>query len=276
MRVLPNFIVVGAQRCGTTWLYDSLKSQQSVYLPLERKELHFFDDNFAKGIEWYENYYKNVNDETHIGDITPKYMYDLSCAKKIRDTLGQVKIVIMLRNPVDRLVSHFGLAVRDRGYDPDGLNNFISNNPDAIERGMYYEQVKNYYEVFGQENVYLIKFDDIRKNQRVVLDNLSKFLGFKYESFTGKAKNNNDSYIPRWQWGYAKSKQLADALRRQGFDSLVESFKNSGFNKMFGRSNNKIAIDPKIKVEYQDVFKQDILNTMELTGLDLKDWLNKY
>ena len=107
MEQLPNFICVGAQRAGTTTLFNTLKLHPSISLSLT-KEVHFFDnhENYKKGINWSKNFFKKGNKIN--GEITPDYMIYNFVPKRIFETLGEnIKLIFLLRNPSQRAFSQF-------------------------------------------------------------------------------------------------------------------------------------------------------------------------
>ena len=105
---LPNFLIIGAQRCGTTTLYNQLVSHPDIS-PATTKELHYFDINFSKGIQWYK---EQFNDERIIGEASPYYIFHPLCPKRIFDIIPEVKIIVLLRNPVERAYSHYWHEIR--------------------------------------------------------------------------------------------------------------------------------------------------------------------
>ena len=106
----PGFIVLGGHRCGTTYLYENLIEHPDIYLNSKKKELHFFDrdENFKKGLEYYNKFFLNAQNKV-IGDITPNYFSQKNVPKRIFNTIKDVKLVVILRNPVTRSFSHYRL-----------------------------------------------------------------------------------------------------------------------------------------------------------------------
>ena len=111
----PNFFCIGAQKCGTTSLFNLLVEHEDIFLP-SVKEDHFFDvdERFNKGLDWYlDQYFKDANNEKIVGSITPDYLFFNKCPKRIFNLLGKdIKLIIILRNPVDRAYSHYLMSKR--------------------------------------------------------------------------------------------------------------------------------------------------------------------
>ena len=107
-RTLPDFIVVGAQKSGTTSLWHYLSEDPRVYIPPE-KEVHFFDKHYSRGLDWYVERFSAapIGGCNCIGEITPMYLFHPWSVGRIREHLPDCKIIVLLRNPVDRAYSHY-------------------------------------------------------------------------------------------------------------------------------------------------------------------------
>ena len=106
----PNFLGIGAPRCGTTWLHFLLSNHNDVLMPKKRKELQFFNKNYDKGYDWYLSFFEKPNSQnvpSAIGEITPGYFFDDKCPKRINQFGKVKKFILILRNPVDRTISHY-------------------------------------------------------------------------------------------------------------------------------------------------------------------------
>src|SRR5690242_4033623 len=125
VRLLPDFLVIGAQRGGTTSLYQYLQVHPFIE-PATTKEVHFFDRRFHKGLAWYRGHFptaleKYRADRLHnrlflIGEATPDYLFHPHTPRRVARILPWVKLIVLLRNPVERAYSHYHHAV-DLGYE---------------------------------------------------------------------------------------------------------------------------------------------------------------
>lgn len=209
IRIDPTFIIIGAGRSGTTALYDYLtKNKDGFEAPT--KELHFFDEYFDKGIKWYRGnfptifhkfYLENIlNRKIIVGEATATYFHNPLVTKRIASTIPHVKLIVMLRNPVDRAHSHY-----KRRYERGGENNsfedviekgltYLQQKKDNeildkvpqqylshsyISRGLYYEQLKIWTKYFLKSQIFLIKSEDFFDDPSSVLYKVYKFLGKK-------------------------------------------------------------------------------------------------
>ncbi|MBA3731354.1 MAG: sulfotransferase domain-containing protein, partial [Gammaproteobacteria bacterium] len=106
--MLPNFLIIGASRCGTTWMANNIKSHPDVFMP-PKKELHFFDASFDKGWDYYASFFPDKKCARYraIGEATPAYLYMPQVARLIKSRLPDVKMIVSLRNPIDRAYSQY-------------------------------------------------------------------------------------------------------------------------------------------------------------------------
>lgn len=214
--MLPSFICVGASKAGTTTLHDILRQHHQIFLP-KIKETQFFvkEDLYSQGVKFYENkYFSDVEPSNLIcGEICPQYMSSNMSAKRIYESLGAVKIIIMVRNPIERAVSHycmktrsfeklkFDSAIKDvlamkkskEKNDQFHLNSFLEfdrfdeiNQDDKnmnayrysryIYPGYYHSIIQEYINYFGKENIHVVVFEDFKNNLQQEILNILKFL----------------------------------------------------------------------------------------------------
>jgi hypothetical protein len=200
---LPNFIVIGAPKSGTTSLYYYLRQHPDVYLP-NVKELHYFSfpelgqtsagpgdalvrDGLCQSWEQYTSHYLRASNQAAIGDISPSYLYYSSSAQKIRETLGMVKIIAIIRNPVDKAYSQYMHMIRE-GLESLSFQEALAAETGRQEQGwgdiwryaessLYADRLNEFITVFGRENVKIVLFDDFSKRTPAVLADLLQFIG---------------------------------------------------------------------------------------------------
>ena len=196
---LPNFLIIGAQKAGTSWLGSMLAQHPEIFIA--KKEIHFFDrlQNFNKGISWYEEKFEKANKEKAIGEKTPEYLWiNKNCSnvhKDIYKYLPEAKLIIVLRNPVERAISHVNHLVRyGRVPFTININNFIWKDF-IIEKGKYCQQIKTYYEIFSREQILIIfNEEELLKKPQITLKKACEFLGvnssFSFSNATKKIHQN--------------------------------------------------------------------------------------
>ena len=139
IRVLPDFIVIGCQKCATTSLYDYLIQHPNISSATE-KEIHFFDSNYNVGITWYRSFFPTVfskqfsklrKEKFVTGEASPMYIFNPIVSKRILSILPNVKLIAILRNPIDRAYSHYNMQVKN-GYETLSFEEAIKNEEKRI------------------------------------------------------------------------------------------------------------------------------------------------
>lgn len=174
--MLPDFLIIGAPRAGTGWIAKNLMCHPDIYMP-RIKELHFFDRHYEKGIEYYEEIFSHAKGEKAIGEATPEYLYLPEIPPLINKHLPDAKLIVSLRNPVDRLYSRYWNSkakfIENKEYS---FEEKIKSKPLFIEEGYYYDHLMEYLKYFPKEKILILFFDDIKNNPTKVLKEIYSFL----------------------------------------------------------------------------------------------------
>ena len=197
-----DFIVAGAQKSGTTALRYFLKQHSQIVLP-DRQELHFFDDEeiFSGPVD-YELLHRHIGRVQSwllpvrlgpiAGDVTPSYLYWKPAMERIRNYNPLIKLIILLRNPIDRAFAHWNMQ-RFKDREPLDFLDALKEEPRRIaqpltiesrrfayvDRGFYSEQLERVFKFFPREQVRIVKFEDFRDRKRATLNGIFEFLGVK-------------------------------------------------------------------------------------------------
>lgn len=198
-----DFIIIGAQRSGTTSLYNYIISHPNVS-PARNKEVHFFDINYENGIDWYWKQFTSLsqkyadNEKPITGESTPYYLFHPLAPKRIFKHLPKIKLIVLLRNPVDRAYSHYNHAIRVGNeslsfeeaikIEPerlreeeqkvlDGKNSPTYQRLSYLARGVYAEHLERYLELFQKEQFLILKYEDFFASPQQYLNKVFSFLG---------------------------------------------------------------------------------------------------
>lgn len=180
MSRLPNFIVVGAQKAGTTSLYQYLRGHPQVFMPAT-KELNFFVENFAwrRGLDWYANHFRGAGDAVAIGEASPTYsMYPLlpGVAERMAATIPDVRLVYVLREPVARMRSGYIDALAVGSEDRPIKEALLLDNRYLIPSS-YALQIEHLLEHFDRAQLLVILAEDLRHRRADTLARVFEFLG---------------------------------------------------------------------------------------------------
>lgn len=218
LRVLPNFFVIGAGRTGTTSLYHYLDQHPSLSKSAY-DELGFFDDNFHLGLHWYRSLFPSIFTKFRIKlkthffmtyDVTPSYVRRPWIARRIKKQFPDSKLIIVLRNPVDRTYSHYDLSTKfgeTRTFEEvieEDMNDIVTWNDDSkddnyfatkvenskLARGFYAEQLPVWFELFSKNQILIISSEDLASNTKNIMNDIFQFLNLpKYEILNTKKVN---------------------------------------------------------------------------------------
>lgn len=187
----PNFLCIGAQKAGTTWLKHMLEAHPDAFVP-DRKELYFFSRRsvYAKGMEWYRQQFAGAAGEKAIGELTADYLWttsdpaDLSESDRnsnvpdlIKKHYPDLKFIAILRNPVDRAISAFLHHVRARRISPTADIMDAGTHFGILSMGYYEQHLRNWYKSFDDERFLILLFeDDVKKKPLEGVKSVFQFL----------------------------------------------------------------------------------------------------
>jgi Sulfotransferase domain len=201
-----DFILAGAQKSGTTALHYFLEKHPQITLG-DQQEMHFFDDekNFSRAIdhEILHPHYSPVPASTIAGECTPSYLYWPPAAERIHQYNSAIKLLFLLRNPVDRAFAHWNMQrfkKREALEFLDALQEEKSRTArplslearrfSYVDRGFFAKQLKRFFALFPREQLKIIKFEEFRNKQRETLEAVFQFLGVKSPGpFRSKDRN---------------------------------------------------------------------------------------
>lgn len=193
---LPDFVIVGAQKGGTAFLYHLL-TRHPLVGPATYKEVHFFDRYFELGPEWYRWRFpqpREREDRTTItGEATPYYLFHPLAPERMARVVPDVKLIALLRNPVDRAYSHYQMQVQrgtEKGTFEEALaaegprmgegdgdwDSFEYRHFSYLSRGLYAEQLERWFRVFGKDRMLVLKSEDFFAQPAEVLRAVQRFL----------------------------------------------------------------------------------------------------
>jgi hypothetical protein len=299
MSPLPNFLVIGAAKSGTTALYHYLKQHQQIYMSpvkepcffaFEGEVPHFCgpgDDVFNRMIvtrlEDYSKLVDAVHHQVAVGEASPQYlMFGDSCAKRIQCHIPHTRLIAVLRQPADRAYSYYMMLVspgRERlsfaqALDAEGERKRMNWAPGWQYRahGFYYRLLQPYFDRFPREQIRIYLYEDWNAKPLEVLQDILRFLQVD-DTFIPKIARHNVTWLPRSraiQKFLTKPHALKSMLKlllpqsaRRGMISRLQSF----------NLTKPPPLDPKLRRQLTEEYRDDIVKLQELIGRDLSHWL---
>ena len=290
---LPTFIVIGAAKAGTTALYWYLREHPEIFMS-PRKEINFFaygvdesgqllygDPEFHKfpvrTLGEYEEMFEGADQHSAIGEASPIYIECPQTAGRIAKVIPEAKIIVGLRNPVDRAYSDYQMYLRSRGRKLNPRTDLRPGAPWAqpdshwMRIGRYHQMLSPYFEVFPQQQIHAYVFEDMKANSLAIVRSIYDFLGVDPDF-------RPDLETPHNIGGMPARMTVEKLLTSKRIRALVEPFISKSLANLARRirtSNLKKAppLPEEMRAEMIDSFRHDILATEDLVGLDLGHWL---
>jgi len=275
--VLPNFIGIGASRSGSTWIDKRVRTHPDIYMPTRRKEIHFFDSYYDRGLEWYQGFFpkeKHAARFEAIGEFSPGYLSHPNTAERIHSDLNTCKFISIHRNPIDRAYSQWKLRVQKRG-EKRSFEEYMGAEEEPFELGLYGKHLRKYFNLFPKERFLILVFERAIKCPKLTLETIGKFLGVNPSLFDiEKASQKlNASFLPRFKRGYHVAFKFKQLLRSNNMDVIVNFGKRLGAEHVFGRESKKFpTIDEITHNKLYVRFESDIHLFEELSGYELYEW----
>jgi hypothetical protein len=204
---LPNFLYVGPDKAGSSWLHETLTKHPDVYLS-PAKDLYFFDRYYDRGVEWYAAQFREARGEEIMGEVCQDYLFHPEAAARIRATLGpSVRVMVSLRDPVERAWSSY-LYMRKHGIGPDTFAEALRSRPELLEHGRYATGLDRFLRLFPRELVHVGLFDDLARDPQGFMDAVTDFLG------VDPLPLGDEDLAARLPAARARSVRVAHAVRR--------------------------------------------------------------
>jgi len=273
---LPNFLVIGAGKSGTTSLYEYLRQHPEIFMSAI-KETNWFayegqrDDRYPiRTPEEYERLFDGVTAQRAVGEASPQYMKSAVAAGRIAAVLPGVRLVVILRDPVDRAYSSYLHALRE-AVERRGVEQSLQPGSRYLQHGLYHPQLSRYFERFERGRIKVILYDDLAANPAAVMRELYAFLGVDENFAVNVATRHNAAAVPRLMiLNWMMSKGITTI--RRVFPSLP---KGTGIAVRMKRPllHSPEPLPPAIRRRLVDYFRDDVARTGELIGRDLSRWL---
>jgi hypothetical protein len=312
---MPNFLVIGAAKCGTTSLYHYLKQHPEVYMSPIKEPNHFSTDirpesfspdyklheaqknldvySYVRGPmtepQWgayvhsetdYSLLFRLAGDKKRLGEISNSYLYSAEAAFNIHQKLKGVRLIAILRNPVDRAYSHYQANIRDgRALLPfrQELEADLSKPSQGwgkshlyIGLGMYSEQIRRYKKYFGPDQLMILFFDDLKTDTMSVIKKVYRFLDIPDNPHVRHEDRHNEARVP-------KNIRLIHFLTQTGLKRKIYRMApkkiQAPLKSLFFRKEPPEKMSKEDRVWLTGIFRNEILELSKETGRDLSHWL---
>ncbi|MCP4438408.1 MAG: sulfotransferase [Aureispira sp.] len=305
--MLPNFLIIGAGKSGTTTLHNVLQQHPEIYMS-SIKEPNFFalegqtkingydkDDPHGffhypwavTNMEDYQNLFKDAKDEIAIGESSTMYQYMPLVPQRIKQHAPNMKIIGIFRNPADRLYSRYLHLVREDRAPSEKFKDCLNKSSiwwqknDLIQEGFYYKHMHRYFELFPKNQLKILLYDDFKADPNTFMKDIFTFLDVDssfepnlniHYNISGKIKNK---FIDRFIGQKSLLKKWIGRTSPILLEQLKRSFKVQNLvSKLRSKNLERPPIDQSVRQQLlQEVYTQDIKAFQDLIQRDLSHWV---
>ena len=271
---LPDFIGVGPPRTATTWLHEALKGR--VCLPADRKETDFFTRFYDRGIEWYAGFFSNCRPGTRVGELSPMYFASPEARERIARHIPGCRIIVSLRDPVERAYSNYRL-LRRNAFTKADFERAATARGDLVESSRYAFHLKKWFETFGRDRVQVLIYDDLEKDPQEFLDSVCRFIGIARFPVTasraGSERINQVNTLPSSQRLARMARNVLVWLSSHRFDRATGYFRRTALVKYMMEGGDPFPpLDPEVAARLRERYRPEIEELEKLIGRDLSAW----
>jgi hypothetical protein len=278
---LPNLIVIGAMKAGTSSLYEYLRAHPQVFMS-DPKELRFFvagDGNWDRGLDWYERHFDDAGDARVRGEASPRYARAPLFAgvpERMASVVPDARLVYLVRHPVERMRSHYQQLVYD-GWETRPAERALREYADYLDTSRYAFQLERYLEHFDASQVLVITTEDLRDARAAALSRLAAFLEiddvWPAEAVAAVHHETVDKELPRpWRNAVRRLPGYGLAARVAPHRLRVAFHRASVEERGAGAGAAAAAVSPELVAELTDRLRPDVARLRELVGDAVGGW----
>lgn len=268
--MIVDFLLIGSAKSATTSLSNALSQHPDICFSDPKEPQFFSEDDCSDHLDYYHSLFKNKSAKLY-GEGSTNYSkfphYNKTIHQDIFDYNPNMKIIYMMRHPIDRIVSHY-IHSYNRGHEPiNDINIALTRNNHYIDTARYAMQIEPYINLLGRNNILMLFFEDFVSNPQCLLNTTFNFLNIDGITINKKTLNTNKSFNRKViHHKYDNPKTIFEKLRKVVF--IIKNYFNSDF------INQKPTLSSETKIYILNSVKDDIKKIEKLTNRDLSHWLN--
>jgi hypothetical protein len=302
--VMPTFLVMGASKAGTTAFHLYLSQHPEIFMSSFKEPKFFafegmepaflgpgkkpdqqapFKPLLVTSLSKYQELFSDVTEQKAIGESSPQYLYSERAPERMRHYVPEVKLILILREPVERAYAHFLYNILENREPITDFGRALAEEENRIHnnwwwawhykyRGLYFQQVKRYLDVFSRDQMKIYLYDDLKKDAVSMLQDTFKFIGVDDTFLPNVSVKHNASGIPKNQELHkllTRPNPVKTLLKTVLPDDLATQVKTYFKNKNLG----KPELSPEVRKQLAAEYREDILQLQDLIQQDLSSWL---
>jgi hypothetical protein len=275
-RILPNFLIVGAAKSGTSSLWHYLRAHPDVFVP-SQKEIYFFDRDpvFKRGIDWYASLFAEAGSKKAVGEATPSYIASPAAPERMASIVPNARLVAILRNPIDRAYSHY-LHTRYYAWERASFAEAVARERSAPEGSewpyyllfsRYLPQLERLAKHFPREQILVLLLDDLQRDPVQAFKTLCGHLGIDESVIPPNVGEVTNAYRE------TRLKALTGLIFRPRVWTRIPKKMRPTIARLLTREGREHKpMDPKTRAELADYFAADNAALADWLGRDLSMW----
>jgi hypothetical protein len=273
---LPNFLIIGAAKAGTTYLAARLSRHPQAFVVQAPKEPSYFSYNYKKGLDWYRSLYRDAGDALAIGESSPHLTttLDRRVCKRIEQTLSDPKLIYIVRHPMRRIQSHW-MEDQQSGQIPGvPFNESLRAYPYLVESSLYWQHLTNFLEIVPENRILVLLNEDLVRDSAGVLRRCMEFLGIDPEIELPQLdrRENVKSDLRQVTPLLALVRQIARKLLGDHLTDRIPRRWKVAINKSLGRTIPEPIFDSETYREVAERVRPDADRILEYLGRSAETW----
>lgn len=303
---LPNFLIIGAAKSGTSSLYSYLGQHPQIYTsPIKGpcffafdegekvrvygpRDQQVFDRHIITDLDKYQALFAGTKDERALGEASVLYLYSPTAPRRIKQYIPEVKLIAILRNPVDRAFSSYMHLRRDGREFLDDFADGLQAEESRVAAqwqhlwhytrvGFYYAQLSRYYELFRPDQIAVYTYDEFRADSLKVLKQIFLFLRVDDSFIPDNSIWRNVSGIPKLRWVHSvvNRRNPLKTIMKPLLPRALRGSLRAGVIQ-WNTAVGKTKCPEELRAYLRDLYREDILKLQSLIQRDLSHWLHPY
>lgn len=272
---LPNIIAIGPPRTATTWMHRVLKDR--INLPASVKETRFFDLRYGNGLSWYQAHFRDARAGRPTAEIAPTYFYSADARFRIAERLPGVRIVVTLREPVERLFSLYKLR-RASGKVTDAFELAIETDDELRESSRYRHHLAEWISMFGRSRTLILIYENLVTEPQNFVDQLCDFIGISHFELTAeslvKENSTQGAVAPTRAWWTRLGVTASEWMRSNRYDRTMALVRATGVRNFFldSKGNEMAPLDPSLASTLRARLRPEVEAVEKIIGRELLAW----
>lgn len=271
----PDFLFIGPDKSGSTWLYEAFRRHPEIFVPTV-KDIYFFDRYYDRGFPWYEKFFAGAPPAARaVGELSHDYLFSPAAAARIRGDLPGVRLLTSLRDPADRTFSHY-LYLRRSGLTRAPFREALDHFPELIRNSRYADHLQAYFDAFPRDRILVLFFEDLARDAEEFAGRVFDFLGVSRVRDAVPASPVLPASRARSYLLARLAKRGATLARALGRPELVGKVKGGVARRLLYaqyRGNERPRLAPDDRARLIGTFREGIERLSDRTGRDLGAWL---